>query len=119
MGIWIDILIATAGGERDKARDLLGQVPALLRGTVATDNGGAHYMGVLPSAVRKFAASLERAEQARIRPYENELVDYIIDAVTTSIRYSLVLVELCHRSPTAHLDYIVATFPWDSALKRS
>ena len=119
MGLWIDILKAGACGERDAARDLLEQVPALLRGTAASDNGDGYYTGVLPLAVRKFVASLQRSEQAKIRPYENELVDYIIDGVQSSIRYSLVLIELCYRQPNARLDYLVAVFPWDPALKRS
>lgn len=120
MGIWLEILNLGASGRGQAAREKLSSDLTLsLRGFVPSSQGGRQYQGVVPLAVRRFAAGLPASERALAQSRECDFVDYILDDVCAEVERTLLLVELCHRQPQVAVAELQALFPWAPGLKRS
>lgn len=119
MELWTEILRHGATGNSEAARELLSKhLPLALRGFVSSAEGNRKYQGPVPEAVARYIANLPSGESALARFHEYDLVDYIVDDVVTAVGRTLVLVELCRARPTATIDELAASFPWDKGLKR-
>jgi hypothetical protein len=119
MGLWIDILKLCAGGDQQKARELLAlELNLALRDFSPSPQGSRLYTGPVPQAVARFINTLPEAEKPFASSLANDLVDYIVDDVIASVEGSLILIELCRKRPQATLEDMVNLFPWDAGLKR-
>lgn len=119
MGIWLDILNLTAKDGTAKALEILAsELPFVLREFVASAEGSRQYKGPLPQAVARFINYLPENERAVAKSFENDLVDYILGDVITSIEKSIMLVELCHIKQGAGLTELAQSYGWDAGLKR-
>jgi hypothetical protein len=120
MGIWREILVLAANGNTNAAREKLAlEVPQALVTPFVAEDGSLQQGGPVPKAIRSFAVKLPPMTQARLRLYELELADYIVDDVMWKIEQSIRIVEICALRPGAPLDDLVAIVPWTKGLKRS
>lgn len=120
MGIWIEILQLAGAREDDLARRKLGfDLPLSLRDFVPSSEGTRQYRGVVPRAVRRFAASLSANDRNLLQSCEADFVDYILADVCEEVERTLLLVELCHRCPLYTIEQLQEHFPWAAGLKRS
>lgn len=120
MSIWLQILEWVTRRETTRVRQALDlDLPMALREFVAAAQDARRYAGVLPRAVRRFAAQLPAGERALLRSYECEFVDTLLDNVCAEVERTVQLLELCYAHPTATPDDLLPLFPWAHGLKRS
>lgn len=120
MGIWVEILQLSGTRKTDLAQRRLNlDLPLSLRDFVSSSERTRQYRGVIPRAVRRFAATLSADDRSLVQSCEPDFVDYILADVCEEVERTLILVELCHHQPCFTLEQLQELFPWAAGLKRS